>query len=298
MSFKFNQNDSDNIIKHFGRDFFEKVLRDIETYSNKWELEILEFVDYFSVNCIFICSSKLYGEVILKIGNPSTEVFTEYNTLCEYNGRRFCKVFDSNLNNGVILEEYIKPGIRLRDEKVLENRLCIFSDLYNGLHIEPKNANIYPTYFEWVNRITDFMKDQTEHRQLYLYMVKAKEICESLCKAYSKKVLLHGDLHHDNILLGNDNEYKIIDPQGVIGDPIFDISRFILNEFYGVDEITFDEYRKHIEKITNYFEKSLNVPINVIKKLIFIETTMANCWEVENSKAPEMDYVKYTDAML
>lgn len=298
MIFNFSQSNSNSIIEHFGRDFFEKVLNDIEVYSRKWNLEILQLVDYFSVNCIFICRSKQYGEAILKIGSPSTEVLTEYNTLCEYNGRHFCKVFEADIENGIILEELIKPGIRLREEKSLENRLLTFSNLFNGLHIEPAKANIYPTYFDWVSRITAFMKDQTEHKQLYFYMVKAKDICESLCKVYAKKVLLHGDLHHDNILLGNDKNYKIIDPKGVIGDPIFDIPRFILNEFYGVDEIPFKEYRKHIEKITNYFEKSLNVPIDVINKLIFIETTMANCWNVESSEVPDMDYVKYADAML
>jgi streptomycin 6-kinase len=28
------------------------------------------------------------------------------------------------------------------------------------------------------------------------------------------------------------SRYTIIDPKGVIGDPVFDISRFILNEFH------------------------------------------------------------------
>lgn len=298
MLYNFNENESTKIIKHFGDKFYEKVLRDIETYSKKWKLEILQLVDYFSVNCIFTCRSEQHGDTILKIGNPCNEIFTEYNTLCEYNGKRFCNVFDSDIDNGIILEEQIKPGIRLRDEKALDKRLYAFSNLFNGLHIESGNASIYPTYFEWVSRITGYMVNRDDYKELYLFMSKAKEVCASLCKIYSKKMLLHGDFHHDNILLGSDNKYRIIDPKGVIGDPIFDIPRFILNEFYGVDKISFEDYRKHVEEITDYFEKSLNVSTDVLKKCIFIETTMANCWNVESSEAPEMDYVIYADAML
>lgn len=67
-------------------------------------------------------------------------------------------------------------------------------------------------------------------------------------------MLLHGDFHHDNILLGNDGEYIIIDPKGVIGDPVFDIARFILNEFD--DEITTELYKK-INHIISILEKNL-----------------------------------------
>lgn len=298
MVYNFSENESNSIIEHFGVTFYEKVLRDVEIYSRKWKLEILQLIDYFSVNCIFTCHSEQYGDAILKIGNPCLEAFTEYNTLCEYNGKHFCNVFDSDINNGIILEEQIKPGIRLRDEKVLDTRLFVFSNLFNGLHIEPEKASIYPTYLGWVNRITEYMKNRDDYKELYSFMLKAKDICASLCKTYSKKVLLHGDFHHDNILLGNDNKYRIIDPKGVIGDPIFDIPRFVINEFYGDDDIPFDDYRIHIEKITYYLEKSLNVPIDVINKLIFIETTMGNCWDVESSETPEINYVKYADAMI
>lgn len=65
-------------------------------------------------------------------------------------------------------------------------------------------------------------------------------------------MLLHGDFHHDNILLSNNGDYVIIDPKGVIGDPVFDIPRFILNEFG--DEITTELYKK-INGIIGFLEK-------------------------------------------
>ena len=41
---------------------------------------------------------------------------------------------------------------------------------------------------------------------------------------------MHGDLHHDNILLRKDGSYAMIDPKGVAGPEILDLPRYIMNE--------------------------------------------------------------------
>ncbi len=296
MCYCFRPNEAKKIVERFGKDFYGKVLKDIEFYSSKWKLEIIQLIDYFSVNCLFICRSGYYGDAILKICKPCKEVLTELNTLREYNGRRFCKVFDSDIENGIILEELIYPGVQLRDEKILEKRLSVFSSLYNQLHIEPFSMELYPTYTQWVSRITEYMSRREDYRELYLYMEKAKEICLSLDLKYSKKMLLHGDLHHDNILLSNNGEYKIIDPKGVVGDPIFDVPRFILNE----QDDTLPSHQNYLKtgKIIDFFEKSLNIPSKVIKQCFFIEMAMANCWEVESGSALNLDSVAMAEAIM
>lgn len=296
MHYSFSPNETKKLVDRFGQDFYEKVQEDIEYYAKKWKLEILQLIDYFSVNCIFICRSEGFGNAILKIGKPCREVLTEFNTLLEYKGRRFCKVFDSDIDNGVILEELIVPGIQLRDEKVLDKRLSIFSSLYKQLHIEPANSELYPTYTDWVIRITEYMSKREDYKELYAYMKKAKDICLSLNSKYTKKMLLHGDLHHDNILLSNNGEYKIIDPKGVIGDPIFDVPRFILNE-QDDDKSSDENYLKTCE-IIDYFEDSLNIPNKTLKQCYFIEMAMANCWNVEGGEAPNLDQVAMAEAVM
>ncbi|TFE26254.1 aminoglycoside phosphotransferase family protein [Cohnella luojiensis] len=281
----FSQNEIENIINRFGKDFYEKVLRDIEEYAVKWTLTSFQFVPSYSANLVFICYSENFGRVVLKIGNPSFgEIVTEFNTLSQYNGRRFCRVFNADIEKGVILEECVRPGNPLRDESSLDRRLSVFCSLYKGLHITPAKAEIYPTYTEWVGRITEYMSKRQDCKELYLYMKKAKDICLSVSTLYSQKMLLHGDFHHDNILLGNDGEYIIIDPKGVIGDPVFDIPRFILNEFG--DETIPDLYKK-INDIICTLEKNLNIPNDIIKQCLYVETAMGVCWSVQDGATPE-----------
>jgi len=282
--YSFNQNEIENIIHRFGKDFYEKVLKDIEVYAGRWGLTSFQLIPSYSANLVFKCESETYGSVVLKKGPSSGAVVTEFQTLRQYNGRRFCRVFDADLENGVILEECVQPGIPLRDESSLDRRLSVFCSLYKDMHIPPVNAEFFPTYTEWVVSITEYMSKREDFYELYLHMKKAQDICLSVSTLYTQKLLLHGDFHHDNILLGRNGEYVIIDPKGVIGDPVFDVPRFILNEFG--DEITPELYKK-INDILYKFEKNLNIPSDILKKCLYVETVMGQCWCVEDGSPPE-----------
>jgi len=143
--------ETEKIINRFGRNFYDKVLGDIEKYHVKWNLSEFQLIQSFSANLVFKCYSEDYGNVLLKIGDSSTgEIVTEYNTLLEYNGKPFCKVYDADLSNGVFLEEWVHPGNPLRDENCLDKRLSVFCNLYKKLHKEPARFEAYPTYVEWV----------------------------------------------------------------------------------------------------------------------------------------------------
>lgn len=299
MVYSFDKSETNNIIENFGQAFYEKVKRDLDTYSKKWKLEILKMVDYYSANSIFICKSQLFGDAILKICNPSRYVLTEVNTLREYNGGKFCRVFDSDIKNGIILEERIKPGVQLKYEKSVEKRIAVFSSLFKGLHIKAENPELYTTYLEWTENITEYMSKRNDHKDFYLYMKKAKDICTVIDSSYSRKMLLHGDFHYDNILLGSDGKYKIIDPKGVIGDPVFDLPRYILNEYYDEEENTSAEELKYkINKIIDYFEATLNIPKKVIKQCFFVEMSMGACWEIQDGDTPDIMDIIFAEKIM
>ncbi|MDQ0874361.1 hypothetical protein QFZ77_003020 [Paenibacillus sp. V4I3] len=159
------------------------VLRVINTYSDKWALNSFQLIPSYSANLVVRCTSARFGSVVLKIGNPAL-ISTEYNTLSQYYGSQFCKVFDADVESGVILEECVRPGISLRDEDLLDKRLSVFCSLYKGMHITPVKTGIYPTYTEWVSRITEYMSKRDDCTELYLHMKKAEDICLSVSSSY------------------------------------------------------------------------------------------------------------------
>lgn len=301
MNYNFKSEEAAKIKDHFGEQVYVKVQQYLGIYADQWSLSSFEFIPSYSANLVFKCESALHGSSILKIGNPAaTETLTEFSTLEQYNGRPFCKVYDIDREHCIILAERIEPGDTLRKESSLEQRLAVFSSLYTDLHVEPADPEIYPTYLTWVNRITSYMSQRQDAEELYLHMKKAQEICTSLSSLYCKERLLHGDFHHDNILLGPHGEYTVIDPKGVIGDPIWDTPRFILNEFD--EEITPKLYDK-INSIILTLEKKLHIPGEILRQCLYVETAMGNCWSVQSGALPEefpklLAYVDFAEKIM
>ena len=88
-------------------------------------------------------------------------------------------------------------------------------------------------------------------------------------KAQNGSVLLHGDLHKDNIL-SNGKDWLIIDPKGVIGSPINEIWAFV------------EDPETDLLFISKYFDFNLGDVV----KWYYVHLVLAACWQVEDHLDP------------
>ena len=97
--------------------------------------------------------------------------------------------------------------------------------------------------------------------------------------------MIHGDLHPGNILSCGEGKYRVIEPVGVIGDPVFDIGNIIFGECCwftrGIAE------PETAEKIIDYFEKSLNIPNKTLRQIFYLTTVMSRVWNLDRIKFAE-----------
>ena len=280
------------IAAHFGNAFAQDLPARLSAYAAKWGLSAFAHVDYYSVNCIFTCFSTQYGPAVLKIGHPSMETKTEYATLTAYGGRGFCRALAEDTENGVLLVERVSPGTQLRAEADADKRLAVFCGLWRNLHI-PANGQPYPTRADWMHNAARDAKAHPEYPELAIHMEKALPIFESLRAAYPGEMLLHGDLHHDNILL-SEQGYVIIDPKGVIGDPVFDIPRFLINEFD--DDLT-DACMQRLVYMIGELSKHLGIPEADLRRLAYVETVMCESWCAEGGN-PALADLAFAERLL
>ena len=273
------------------------LMNKLRKYGVRWGLSSFAQIEYKSVtvNRLFTCVSAEHGACVLKIGYNTKHMENEYHVFHDYRGTRFCQVYEVDLAQGVLLLERIIPGIQLRDEPDLDQRLELFYDVFDGLHVKPADKTIYPTYMGWVSRITKYMRGRNDYEILTSKMIQAEHICCELWRKYPDEFLLHGDLHHDNILLDEDNCSRIIDPKGVIGDRAFDIPRFIVNEFGDTFDYDFDVKFRHIVR---FFSDKLDVPEQDILRLVYVEICMGECWHVEDGREVKMDHVDFVEKMI
>lgn len=277
--------DRTNIERHFGKEFYGSLNFKLNKCIQKWQLTAMTLIHSYSVNLVFRCTSELYGETILKMSKSVEELKNEYRTLNAFGSHRFCEVYDADFDIGALIEECLIPGNTLREIESIEKRVSVFYSVYNSLHVLPNDVAAYKTYQQWVFRITDYMSTRTDFKELYEFMDEAKRVYIDLNVRYNLQLLLHGDFHHDNILLTESGGYKVIDPKGVVGDPLFDIPRFILNELWieKNSDMSYTRVNDVVEQISDFS----GIPSEDIRSAFYVEGMMAICWCVEDGAREE-----------
>jgi len=290
MEYNLTKTQKERIIERNGNGFYEKVLENFDLYSEKWKLIDFEFNEDIGWHHVtFYCKSELYGDCVLKIYDDD-ELVCEYNALLEYGGACYVKALGyepGDHSNGAMLIERIFPGETLGDEASFEKRTAIFSELFNEMHTEPKNPDIYYSYTKWVTDNGRFGEDisKREDKELYTHALKAKEIYTEMLPVYDKKLLLHGNLNPYNIISCGEGKYKFVNPAGVIGDPVFDTGAFIFGECCWYRRST--AIPEKAEAIIDYLEKSLNIPNKILRQCFYITAVRDSCGDVGRIKFAE-----------
>jgi len=286
MKYNFEKVNIKKIKEKFGENFYSKVENLINPSIDKWCIDELSLIQSYSANLVFKGYSKKHGSIVLKFGRDYGEFSSEVAMLQSFNNEAVSKIFDVDHENMVFIMEAIEPGEELSTEKNMALRLDVFSALHKELHQGEASVNAlnkqsydYKTYEEWVTSITKYMKKRNGWEELASLMENAETLFYELSNNYSDKRLLHGDLHYYNILKGQKG-YKAIDPKGVIGDPLFDTPRYILNEF--CDEEDKSKIDETITEVVDVISRDLGYEKNDLWKALYVESTMAMCWNVES----------------
>lgn len=270
------------MIRQWGQETSCRIQEDVRVYAEKWSLTDLSLVEHYSMNAIFTGYSRQYGPCILKIGGGISDsgFLAEYRVLREYSGGRYVSLLESDVENGknAMLLQRIQPGTVLKEEANPKRRLEVFVALYDNLHVQPADPTQFPRYAAALEEHIASLTRRGGREDLLAHVLKARDAFASASKQYHREMLLHGDLHSGNILLGQDGQYVIIDPQGLVGDPVFDLSRFILIEHYNSMDMPAKEHRAFMDCMFQTLAQRLDIPEKIIRQCFYVETVLFESW--------------------
>ncbi|HEY8602530.1 MAG TPA: aminoglycoside phosphotransferase family protein [Thermomicrobiales bacterium] len=100
--------------------------------------------------------------------------------------------------------------------------------------------------------------------------------------------VLHGDLHHHNILATGRAEWLAIDPKGLVGDPCFDVCQFFRNSHSMPPTVN----RRRLDR----FCADLGLDRERVKGWCLVHSVLDACWDFEdgNSWARAIAYAEET----
>lgn len=247
----------------------------------RWDLRGSRPIYKLSINLVVFARSPQYGEVVLKIQGPHSERYTEMTTLAQFGGEIACHCYEVDRELAAMLLERILPGDDLRTVPDKDAQLAIGAGILKKLPVPDTGSLDLPHYRDWLTRAFERTRRQYDpDKRTRFLMDTAMRLFEELDDG--SRFLLHGDLHHENILKSGDGRWKVIDPQGVIAPPVFECGRFIENHVID-DSLDLEAARKTIRTLADH----LDHPPRAVAGAFFILHLLSMCWGYEMNYIPE-----------
>lgn len=248
-----------SIYREKGKAWLNTLPELVATISSRLDLRDLKEVTNLTYNYVL---SGFQGDspIILKLGPDREGLVRESFALKCFSGYGAVHVLAED--NGMLLLERSAPGTSLKS--YFPNRehesIEIACNVMKKLH----QANIptthnFPHIKDW---LADLDKDWNIPNH---YLQKARKLRDQLLQTSGADVLLHGDLHHDNILQ-NGKDWVVIDPKGVMGSSMNEIWAFVM------------DIEHDIPCIAQYF----NFNVQDVFDWYFVHLVLAACWNLED----------------
>lgn len=234
----------------------------------------------FELSYNFVAPILIDGQknAVIKLAVPNEEFNSEVEALNEFKEKEFVKVIDADLNEGILILEQLLPGETLAIMENEEESMNIAVKVMKNLWITAPKSTKIPTLLSRENSFNRIVEKfpiglGPVSKEMLL---DAFSIFKEMNKTQSTEYLLHGDLHHYNILNAGENSWKVIDPKGLIGEREYDIIQFLLNNLKGKNIST------TLEKRIDLLVKELNLNKERVLLWGYSHSVLSTCWSLED----------------
>ena len=258
--------------------WLKSASRILDSAVSEFQLTELSLVDNLTYNIVCYATSNIYGPVVLKICLPNFEAIQEMQALQLYDGHFACRCYYQNTTDRLLILERILPGTTLNKVPNRHKRIAIFADLATNLLLPINKAVTLPAYYEVYQRALSKVEwTKPAYAAMKENILLAGSYYQLIQQSSSALYLLHGDLHHDNILLAADG-YRAIDPQGFIGEKVLETARFCENE---LAKQTIDQ--ANIRQIIDLLAKHFKEEPSAIALAWFVDFVLSTLWDIEDN---------------
>ena len=167
----------------------------------------------------------------LKAGFPCRELDSELAALRLYGGHGIASLLADDPADGVFLLERLEPGLPLDSLADDVEATSIAARVMTRLWAPPPPVAVFPTVADWGRGFTRLRAafDGGTGPFPSALVDSAQEQFTALVATSAPAVLLHGDLHHGNILSATREPWLAIDPKGVLGEPAYEAGALLRN---------------------------------------------------------------------
>ena len=219
-----------------GRAWLERLPALVAECQRRWDLRVFPPFEPLSYNYVSPAQRADGTAVVLKLGVPNPELTSEAAALRLYNGDGAVRLIDADPQAGIILEERLLPGTPLGDLADDERATAIAAQVMRQIRRPVPAGHPFPSVVQWaagLQRLRQRYGGGTGPLETRL-VERAEANYAELIASTAETVVLHGDLHHWNILSASGGAQRqpwlALDPKGLVGDPGYEVGQYLLNK--------------------------------------------------------------------
>lgn len=264
-----------------GREWIVGFPQLLERFRQQWGVAELE-PTFPYVGYSWVAPGKLADgtEVVLKLAPTDKEFANEIVALGLYDGRGAVRLLASESTATALLLERLRPGGTLAESVEDDTAATEFAaGVFGNLFRELPESHSFPTVERWgqaFERVTAKYNGGSGIFPAELFQ-PAHQLYFDLCRSASKPVLLHGDLHHWNILSATREPWLAIDAKGVAGEPAYEVGAFLRNRTGPVEALP-----ALLERRARQFSEHLQLDYERVMAWSFATAVLSVLWWFED----------------
>lgn len=282
-----------------GEDWLSDLPGLLRACAEQWALRIAQPFPELSYNYVAPATGSDGAAVVLKLGFPGPDLTREADALRLMDGRGSVRLLATDLDNGTLLLERAQPGHTLEalceqnDEAATSLAASVMHCLWQPL--PPGHA--FPSVQDWAAELN---QAQTEHERGSPLPVRlldrATGLLHDLTCSVDEPVLLHGDLHHGNILSAEREPWLAIDPKGIVGEPAAEAGALIRNPIPQL--LTWPNLSRVLERRVHQLAEELKLDRKRVHAWATAQAVLASVWAFEDHQRCWEPWIKVAEVLL
>lgn len=250
----------------------------------RWGITLSDELPILAMNLVLFGESAEVGPVVIKTTPPHPEATAEIDTLRHHHDPAVVELLHAEPGVSIMVQRRVLPGTTLKsaiDAGVLteEAAVDVAASMMRKFWIEPPAGATFIGLDYWFRALYNYRATYPRgggpipHDHVELAIRQADE----LLATQRETVMLHGDIHHYNILRDQDHSWTLIDPKGLVGERGYDIGTWLLNPIF------FDR-RPDVAEMTEYrlnrFSELLGIERRRLWQWAMAHAVLSDCWNV------------------
>jgi len=252
------------------------LLERIQRHARAWRLAV---EDVFETETSAIASVTRQGQpLLLKVVKQQGDEWHSGKVLQAFAGMGVARLYEET--DGAVLIERLRPGNSLvslvlnGDDEEATTILATVMQKMAGAEI-PKSC---VTAQDWAKGFDRYLASCDD--QISSQLVKSgQRVYTDLCGSQLQVRLLHGDLHHYNVLYDADRGWLAIDPKGVVGELEYEVGAALRNP---VERPDLFASASTVERRLKQFSSILTLDVERALAWGFAQAVLSAVWQVED----------------